>query len=93
MSKKINDKCKKAASCPHCGATNGTFEEKEGEIEGVRKGKKEEREVERRKGDETEKRGTERGYGYLPWSVFLILLGASTENLSQGFIDTFSVGS
>ena len=61
LSKKINDKCKKAASCPHCGATNGTFEEKEGEIEGVRKGKKEERKVERRKGDETEERGTERG--------------------------------
>ena len=32
-------------------------------------------------------------YGYLPWSVFSLLLGASTGNLRQGFIDAFSVGS
>ena len=32
-------------------------------------------------------------YGYLPWSIFSLLLGASTGNLSQSFIDTFSVGS
>ena len=32
-------------------------------------------------------------YGYLLWSVFSLLLGASTGNLSEGFIDTFSVGS
>ena len=28
-----------------------------------------------------------------PWSVFSLLLGASTGNLSQSFINTFSVGS
>ena len=33
------------------------------------------------------------GYGYLPWSVFSLLLGTSTGNLNQSFIDTFSVGS
>ena len=33
------------------------------------------------------------GYGYLPWSVFPLLLGASTGNLSQSFFETFSVGS
>ena len=59
LSKKINDKCKKVAVCSHCGATNGTFEEREGEIEGVREGGKRERKVERRKGDEAEERGTE----------------------------------
>ena len=32
-------------------------------------------------------------YGYLPWSIFPLLLGASTGNLNQSFIDTFSVGS
>ena len=32
-------------------------------------------------------------WGYLPWSVFSLLFGASTGNLSQSFIDTFSVGS
>ena len=31
------------------------------------------------------------GYGYLPWSVFPLLLGASTGDLSQSFSDTFSV--
>ena len=30
---------------------------------------------------------------YLPWSIFSLLLGASTRNLSQGFFDTFSVSS
>ena len=29
------------------------------------------------------------GYGYLPWSIFPLLLGASTGNLSQSYIDTF----
>ena len=32
-------------------------------------------------------------YGYLPWFIFFLLLGASTENLSQGIINIFSVGS
>ena len=32
-------------------------------------------------------------YGYLPWSIFPLLLGAITGNLSQSFFDTFSVGS
>ena len=31
------------------------------------------------------------GYGYLPWFVFPLLLGASTGDLSQSFSDTFSV--
>ena len=31
------------------------------------------------------------GYGYLPWSVFPLLLGASTGDLSQSFSETFSV--
>ena len=30
---------------------------------------------------------------WIPWSVFSLLLGASTGNLSQSFIDIFSVGS
>ena len=33
------------------------------------------------------------GYGYLRWSVFPPLLGASTGNLSQSFFEPFSVGS
>ena len=33
------------------------------------------------------------GYGYLLWSVFPPLLGASTGNLSQRFFEPFSVGS
>ena len=32
------------------------------------------------------------GYEDLPWSVFSFLLGVSTGDLSQSFIDTFSVG-
>ena len=32
------------------------------------------------------------GYGYLLWSVFPLLLGASTGNLSQSFFDTFFGG-
>ena len=31
------------------------------------------------------------GYGYLPWSVFPLLLGASAGDLSQSVSDTFSV--
>ena len=37
-------------------------------------------------------RGLFLGYGYLLWSVFSLLLGASTGNLSQSFFDTCSVG-
>ena len=34
-----------------------------------------------------------RVFNRLPWSVLSLLLGASTGNLSEGFIDTLSVGS